>query len=67
MKSYRSLSEHQDALRQAASYASQLGLVEVALAFFVDTIDEPSRTRYEAAHLDTETGVTVTPTFVTTG
>lgn len=67
VKSYRSLSEHEDALRQAASYASQLDLTEVALAFFVDTIDEASRTRYEAAHLDAETGVTVTPTFIATG
>ena len=67
VKSYRSPSEHRDALRQAARYANQLGLDEIALAFFVEAIDEASRERHETAHADAETGVTVTPTFIATG
>ena len=67
VKSYRSPHGHRDALRQAAQYAEQLGLSEIALAFFVEAIDEASRARYEAAYSDAETDVTVTPTFIATG
>ena len=67
VKSYRSPSGYRDALGQAAQYAGTLGLAEIALAFFVEAIDDASRAQYETAYSDVETGVTVVPTFVATG
>lgn len=67
VKSYRSPGGYRDALRQAAKYAGQIGLSEIALAFFVEAINDASRGQYEVVYLDDETGVRVIPTFVATG
>lgn len=67
VKSYRSPGGYRDALRQAAKYAGELELSEIALAFFVEAIDDARRTQYEVVYLDDETGVRVIPTFVATG
>ena len=39
----------------------------MTLAFFVETIDETNRAKYEAVYEDKATGVTVRPVFVVTG
>ena len=53
-------------MEQAARYARQLGLQELTLVLFIDAVDDTNRGRYEAAHVDPETGVTVAPIFVET-
>jgi len=56
-----------NAISQAASYGKQLRLAKIALVFFVETIDDDSRKRYETGYEDRDTGVTVEVIFVATG
>jgi hypothetical protein len=44
-----------------------LELTEITLVFFIKSIDEENRTRYEAKYMDGTTGVTMKPVFVQTG
>jgi hypothetical protein len=67
VKSYQDAYTYRESLWQAARYGQQLGLSEITLAFFVDAIDEASRTQYEAVYRDAVSGVTVRPVFVATG
>jgi hypothetical protein len=67
LKSYANRKQYQTALGQAARYGKELQLAEITLAFFVDAIDEASRTQYEAVYRDAVSGVTVRPVFVATG
>ena len=67
VKSFASAYEYREALGQAARYGQQLGLEEITLAFFVETVDETNRARYEVVYEDQDTGVTVTVVFVETG
>ena len=66
LKSFTDASGYRRALEQAARYARQLGLRELTLVFFIDAVDDANRGRYEAAHVDPETGVRVAPIFVET-
>ncbi len=66
LKSFRDSTAYKDAIKQAASYAQQLGLEQIDLLFFIDTIDENSRQRLEKDVNDTETGITVSITFIET-
>ena len=66
VKSYSDDYEYRAALQQAARYGRQLGLAEIALAFFVEAIDAANRAKYEAVYVDANTGVTVTPVFIET-
>ena len=67
IKSYTDRSGYREALIQAARYGQQLGLTEIALICFVETIAEATRKTYEVSYRDQATGVTVTPLFVETG
>ncbi len=67
VKSYTTHKEFQKALGQAAEYGRQLQLAEIYLIVFVESIDEANRTKYEAAHLDRNTGLNVVPVFVEIG
>jgi hypothetical protein len=67
VKSYTNRPDYKRALRQAARYGQQLELAEMTLAFFVETIDETNRAKYEVVYEDKATGVTVRPVFVVTG
>lgn len=67
VKSYTDRPGFDRALTQAAAYGCRLGLERVHLAVFVESIDEKTRSRHEVAHLDSATGVRVTPTFIQTG
>lgn len=67
VKSFSTIADYNEALGQAASYASQLSLNEITLVFFIEAIDEDNRDKYEAAYVDKPTGVTVKPVFVETG
>ena len=57
---------YKKALKKAAKYGNQLGLKEISLIFFVETIDDESRKKFETDFEDKETGVRVEPIFVET-
>ncbi|ETX06958.1 MAG: hypothetical protein ETSY2_14050 [Candidatus Entotheonella gemina] len=57
---------YREALMQAAGYGRQLGLCEVVLVCFIETIDEKNREKYESVFVDIDTDITVVPIFVET-
>jgi hypothetical protein len=67
VKSFTTRGNYRQSLVRAARYGKQLGLDEIFLVFFVDSIDEENRGRYEKNYRDEETGVQVIPLFVATG
>jgi len=67
LKSYTNENAYKEAISQAASYGKQLKLSKIALVFFVETIDDDSRNKYESDYEDRDTGVTVEIIFVATG
>ncbi|MDM8527315.1 AAA-like domain-containing protein [Anaerolineales bacterium HSG24] len=67
IKSFSTTHEYNKALDQAARYGKSLGVNEITLGFFVETIDETNRKKYEVVYQDTTTGVTVKPVFVVIG
>jgi len=67
LKSFANQREYQKALTQAAKYGKQLGLTEIGLVLFIDTVDETNRQKFEADYTDPKTGVIVHPQFVQTG
>ncbi len=66
LKSYTDSSGYRKALTRAAEYAGQLGLKEIFLVFFIETIDKKNREKYEAGYLDETLKVKVTPIFIET-
>jgi AAA-like domain len=67
LKSFTHRAAFKDALQQAASYGKKLGLKEIYLVVFVETINESSRKQYEVDCIDPATQVTVKPFFIITG
>ena len=67
VKTFKNKPAYNEALKQAASYGKQLGLKEIALVFFLESIDDANRKKYEADFYDKETEVNVLPIFVETG
>jgi len=67
LKSYRNRAEYKKAINRAAEYGKELKLKEISLIFFVESIDDDSRAKYETDFEDNETGVKVMPVFVETG
>ena len=55
-----------EAMTQAAGYAKQLGISEISLVFFIDSIDDKSREQYQAPYRDDTAGVKVMPLFIET-
>lgn len=66
-KSFASRRDYERALDQAAGYAQQLGIAEIALVLFIEAIDDENRRKLETPYVDATTGVTVNPMFVVTG
>jgi hypothetical protein len=66
LKSFTDDFGYREALTQAAGYSQQLGLPEISLVCFVETIDTANREKYEAVYVDAETAVRVVPIFVET-
>jgi hypothetical protein len=66
LKTYTDYVGYKDALRRAADYGKKLGLQEITLVFFVDTMDKQSRDKYEREYLDEANSVKVIPIFVET-
>ena len=67
IKTFSTRHEYRKALGQAARYGHHLGLDEITLALFIESVDDANRARYEAVYKDEDTDVTVTPVFVATG
>ena len=67
LKSFKDRYAHRRALAQAATYAVRLGIDEIFLILFIESIDEENRRILETPHRDEETGATVVPIFIQTG
>jgi hypothetical protein len=67
LKSYTNERNYKESLEKAAKYGKQLELTEIFLVFFVESIDDKNRIKYEADYPDKETGVNVLPIFIETG
>jgi hypothetical protein len=66
-KSFADIRQYRKALLQAAKYGKQLGILEIWLVLFIETVDDKNRQRFEADYTDSKTGVIVHPVFVQTG
>ena len=66
LKSFTDAFGYRRAIGQAARYGRQLGLPKLTLVFFIEAIDDTSRSRYEATCVDAGTGVEIAPIFVET-
>jgi hypothetical protein len=67
LKSFTSRGRYLKALEQAARYGKQLNLKEIFLVFFIESINEENRKKYEKIHQDEASKVRVVPLFVETG
>ncbi len=67
LKSFANKRQYREALIQTAKYGKQLGVREIWLVLFIETVDEENRLLFEADYADSETGVIVHPVFVQTG
>ncbi|MCP4151834.1 MAG: hypothetical protein GY757_29090 [bacterium] len=67
LKTFSDVGMYKKALIQVAQYGSQLDLKEISLVFFIESIDETNRKKYEVPYTDTETGVKTIPILVETG
>ncbi len=67
LKSFSDIHEYKKSLGQAVRYGEELAQKEISLLFFIESIDEEHRQKYECAHVDDATGVSVRPLIVETG
>ncbi len=67
LKSFADIRQYRRALIQTAKYGKQLGVREIWLVLFIETVDEKNRLLFEADYTDSKTGVIVHPVFVQTG
>lgn len=67
LKSFTNERDFQKALDKAARYGKQLKLPVIYLVSFVEYIDDENRKQFEVDYMDKNTGVKVSPIFVTTG
>lgn len=66
LKTFRDVRSYQKALLRAAEYGEHLGLAEITLVFFVESINEKTRQTYEKDYCHPHTNVTVKPFFIQT-
>ena len=67
VKSFRDKTSFEKALGKAALYGKQLGLKEICIVFFIESIDDVHRKEYEVDTPDEETGIKVVTVFIETG
>jgi hypothetical protein len=67
LKSFADKRQYHQALIQAAKYGKQLGVLEIWLVLFIETVDDKNRQLFEADYTDSKTGIIVHPQFVQTG
>ena len=64
LKSFANKYQYNNALTQAAKYGQKLGLSEIWLVLFIESVDEKNRQQFQVDY--TSKGVTVHPRFVQT-
>jgi hypothetical protein len=67
LKSFMDRSGYRVALEQAAQYGNRLGLRQIYLVSFIESIDDANKKKYETPFQDPGSGVTVYPVFIQTG
>ncbi|MCX6579725.1 MAG: AAA-like domain-containing protein [Candidatus Aminicenantes bacterium] len=67
LKSFSDQTAYKVALTQAAQYANRLGLRDIYLVSFIESIDDANKKKYETPFQKPGTGVTVYPVFIQTG
>ena len=67
VKSFLNRRDYKKALGQAAGYGKKLGLSDMWLVFFIESIPDATRIELEPVHHDQDAAVTVHPIFVSTG
>lgn len=67
VKSFVNRREYKRAVGQAAHYGKKLGLPDMWLVFFIESIPDATRAELEVSHQDADTLVTVHPLFIVTG
>lgn len=67
LKSFSNKAAYRNALVKAAHYGKQLGLSEIFLVSFIESIEEEKRSTYEQPYVDSASEVTVKPFFIQTG
>lgn len=67
LKSFTKKSKYRSTLEQTAHYGQQLGLREMYLVSFVETINEANLKNFESPFIDPYSGVTVYPKIIQTG
>ncbi len=67
LKSFANEWKYRQALEQAALYGKKLGITEIYLVSFVESIDEASLKKYSTPFVEPVTAVTVYPHFLQTG
>lgn len=67
VKSFRDLTSYEKALPKAALYGKKLGIKEIFIVFFIESIEDAYRKEYEVDRPDEETGVKVVVVFIETG
>jgi len=67
LKSFRDNAAFRMALEKAAHYGKQLGLSEIFLVNFIESIDDKTRETYQKPYREVVTGVIVKPFFIQTG
>jgi Holliday junction resolvase-like predicted endonuclease len=67
IKSFSNENAFNKAIQQAADYARHLKINSIALVFFVGSIDDESRQKYETIHHNSESGIDVETIFIESG
>ncbi|MCP5049773.1 MAG: AAA family ATPase [bacterium] len=67
LKTFSDTRSHQEALEKAAQYGKKLGLNEINLVSFIESIDNENKKKLETLYRDKTSGVTVIPILVETG
>jgi len=65
LKSFADKRQYSNALTQAVKYGKRLGVSEIWLILFIESVDDTNRQRFEVDYM--EGSVTVHPQFVQTG
>ncbi|MCP5106897.1 MAG: hypothetical protein GY950_26165, partial [bacterium] len=67
LKSFTDQPGYRESLQQTAHYGHQLGLREIYLVSFIESIDEASQKKFQTPYVDPRNSVTVYPIFIQTG
>lgn len=68
LKSFSNQRIYAEALKQTAAYARKIGVPEMHLVFFIESIDDANRVKFETPYIssDENTPITIKPLFIQT-